>query len=171
MLLLLFADDHHYQPTTHHPQIHELETTVCDYDANQDVLQTRMCVHAPLLQQQQHAIFHSNQLVEGLQTLATQRDAVDMQVPMELLRYLDDGGNPDSFTTEVFSRAQADNQQAKGRVDALRCAMVVLRSTHHHIHTYPQQAARHAGAALGRRGSRRCQPTAESRTRHIALMM
>lgn len=25
-------------------QIHELETTVCDYDANQDVLQTRVYV-------------------------------------------------------------------------------------------------------------------------------
>lgn len=63
---------------------------------------------------------HSTQFVDGLRTLSTQRGAVDLQVPAELLRYLDDGGNPDAFTTEVFSRAHADNQQAKGRVDALR---------------------------------------------------
>lgn len=89
---------------------------------------------------------HSNQLVEGLHTLSTQRGAVDLQVPVELLRYLDDGGNPDAFTTEVFSRAHADNQQAKGRVDALRCVATVLTTR---AMFSAQEAARHTGQALG----------------------
>eukprot|EP00884_Botryococcus_braunii_P013808 jgi/Botrbrau1/22428/Bobra.0091s0030.1 len=34
-------------------------------------------------------------------------------------RYLDEGGNPDEFTTEVFHRANRGNQLAKGKSDAL----------------------------------------------------
>lgn len=91
-----------------------------------------------------HHAAHSTQLVDGLHTLAGQRSAVDLQVPVELLRYLDDGGNPDAFTTEMFSRAHADNQQAKGRVDALRCVPWRWMHTHCRYRVKLQEVARHA---------------------------
>ncbi len=107
-------------------QIHELESTICDYDGNQDVLQDRVYVHfnsTPCATVTHHLVCfqpHRTQLTNNLRVLALQRDAVDFYIPMELLRYLDDGGNPDSFTTEAFERAQEDNQIAKGRIDALQ---------------------------------------------------
>lgn len=120
------AADGCYAPHHHSwTQIHELESTICDYDGNQDVLHDRVYVHN-LSRNQNHChpplIFSlsRSQLAANLRTLASQRDAVDLYIPMELLRYLDDGGNPDSFTTEAFERAQEDNQLAKGRIDALQ---------------------------------------------------
>ena len=56
--------------------------------------------------------------------LAEQRGSLAVEVPVELLKYVDEGGNPDAFTAEVFRRANRGNQLARGRVQAfarLRC--------------------------------------------------
>ena len=37
-------------------------------------------------------------------------------------RYVDGGGNPDTFTSDVFKAALKENQGAKGKVQAVRCA-------------------------------------------------
>ena len=66
-----------------------------------------------------------NGLVAGLGELQAAREAVAVDVPVELLQYVDGGGNPDAFTADVFRRANRGNQLAKGRVQALagfRCA-------------------------------------------------
>ena len=62
----------------------------------------------------------------GLRELQAAREAVAVDVPVELLQYVDGGGNPDAFTADVFRRANRGNQLAKGRVQALagfRCAL------------------------------------------------
>ncbi len=56
----------------------------------------------------------------GLRELGEAREAVEVEVPVELLQYVDGGGNPDAFTADVFHRANRGNQLAKGRVQALR---------------------------------------------------
>lgn len=35
-------------------------------------------------------------------------------------RYIDEGGNPDSYTAEVFERANKANQLSKGKVESLQ---------------------------------------------------
>ena len=42
------------------------------------------------------------------------------EVPVELLRYLDDGGNPDVFVAEVVRSCQAANEASRGKVVAFR---------------------------------------------------
>jgi hypothetical protein len=61
----------------------------------------------------------SNGLVSELGGLAAQREALAAEVPAELLRYVDEGGNPDVFTAQTFTRANRGNQLAKGKVKAL----------------------------------------------------
>ncbi|GAX84146.1 hypothetical protein CEUSTIGMA_g11569.t1 [Chlamydomonas eustigma] len=43
----------------------------------------------------------------------------DLKVPVNMLRYMDDGGIPDSYTAETFKAALADNQASKGKVQAI----------------------------------------------------
>ncbi len=50
--------------------------------------------------------------------LSSHREALAVDVPVELLRYIDEGGNPDAFTSEIFNRANRSNQLAKGKVEA-----------------------------------------------------
>jgi len=42
------------------------------------------------------------------------------EVPLELLQYLDDGGNPDIFMKDVMRSVVAANQASKGKVLAFR---------------------------------------------------
>jgi hypothetical protein len=58
--------------------------------------------------------------VAGLAELGGAREAVAVDVPVELLQFVDGGGNPDAFTADVFRRANRGNQLAKGRAAALR---------------------------------------------------
>jgi hypothetical protein len=43
----------------------------------------------------------------------------DLKVPLNMLRYMDDGGIPDAYTSETFKAALADNQASKGKVQAI----------------------------------------------------
>lgn len=62
---------------------------------------------------------YRNGLISELGTLSSQREALAVEVPVELLKYIDEGGNPDVFTAEVFELANRANQLAKGKVEAL----------------------------------------------------
>ena len=42
---------------------------------------------------------------------------------IEPLRHVDSGGNPDTFTSDVFRAALRANQGAKGKVQAVRCSL------------------------------------------------
>lgn len=72
-----------------------------------------------------------NGLVGELGGLAEQRESLAVEVPVELLRYVDEGGNPDVFTAETFRRANRGNQLAKGRVQAFAQLRCVRPHPHH----------------------------------------
>ena len=55
---------------------------------------------------------------KDLQTLEQKRDLLAVDVPIDLLRAIDEGGNPDVFTAEVFERANRANQLSKGKAEA-----------------------------------------------------
>jgi hypothetical protein len=71
----------------------------------------------------------SNEYVGGLSALhaaaASLRrlpgGALPVEVPAELLSYLDDGGNPDVFLVDVMRSCQAAAQAGKGKVEGFRC--------------------------------------------------
>ena len=67
-------------------------------------------------------------LVAELEELSALRETVNVEVPVDLLRCVDEGGSPDLFTAEIFRRANRANQLAKGKAEALRgfrCALLV----------------------------------------------
>jgi hypothetical protein len=43
-----------------------------------------------------------------------------LEVPMELLQYVDDGGNPDVFLADAVKAAVEANQAARGKVEGFR---------------------------------------------------
>jgi len=45
----------------------------------------------------------------------------DVRVPMDMLQYLDEGGNVNQYTAEVFKACDRDNQASKGKVEAVQC--------------------------------------------------
>lgn len=56
--------------------------------------------------------------MKELSGLAAEREALAVDIPVELLAHIDEGGNPDVFTAEVFQRANRANQLAKGKAVA-----------------------------------------------------
>lgn len=48
------------------------------------------------------------------------RNGAPYEIPVELLTYVDDGGNPDAFIVDVIRSAAAANEAAKGKVEAFR---------------------------------------------------
>lgn len=64
------------------------------------------------------------------------------EAPVELLRYVDDGGNPDAFIVEVIRSAAAANEAARGKVlagSALRQGVTEDVARH-----FPETAAAYA---------------------------
>ena len=61
----------------------------------------------------------SSSLHRALGALASHRAAANVDVPVEILAVVDDGGSPDAFTSAAFRRGNRANQLAKGKADAL----------------------------------------------------
>ena len=67
-----------------------------------------------------------NSYITSLQSLhasgtsLAQSNGAPFEVPVELLKYIDDGGNPDNFIVDVVRSASVANEAAKGKVDAFR---------------------------------------------------
>ena len=62
---------------------------------------------------------------KDLQSLEQKRDLLAVDVPVDLLRAIDEGGNPDVFTAQIFEHANRANQLSKGKAEAFasfRCA-------------------------------------------------
>ncbi|CAL5229814.1 g13215 [Coccomyxa viridis] len=82
-------------------QIQELEASVSNYGGDPDTL-----------------IHQLEKFQKDLQTLEQKRDLLAVDVPVDLLRAIYEGGNPDVFTAEVFERANRANQLSKGKAEA-----------------------------------------------------
>lgn len=85
-------------------KIHELESTVRAYPPNgAEILEDRF-----------------TKFLEELKELKKQSEGLGNRIPIDLLRYVDEGGNPDVYTKEVFKAAYRDNQLVKGKIVSLR---------------------------------------------------
>ena len=65
-------------------------------------------------------------LHKDLQSLEEKRELLAVDVPVDLLRTIDEGGNPDVFTAGIFERANRSNQLSKGKAQAFasfRCSL------------------------------------------------
>eukprot|EP00271_Cylindrocystis_brebissonii_P004920 TRINITY_DN16859_c0_g1_i1.p1 TRINITY_DN16859_c0_g1~~TRINITY_DN16859_c0_g1_i1.p1 ORF type:complete len:199 (-),score=32.96 TRINITY_DN16859_c0_g1_i1:312-908(-) len=86
-------------------EVHMLERTVQGYkDESQQLLLTRL-----------------NDLVSHLATIQSVADKCnDVQIPVEVVRFVDEGRNPDQFTQAFLKGCVERNEMTKGRVEAFK---------------------------------------------------
>ncbi|XP_033126088.1 mediator of RNA polymerase II transcription subunit 10-like [Anneissia japonica] len=66
-------------------------------------------------------------MVTGLQELDKLKSQVqDVQVPMEVFEYIDQGKNPQLYTKDCMEKAMVKNEQVKGKIDTMRKFKSVL---------------------------------------------
>ncbi|XP_038668733.1 mediator of RNA polymerase II transcription subunit 10-like [Scyliorhinus canicula] len=62
-----------------------------------------------------------NSMITGLQDVDECRQQLhDINVPLEVFEYVDQGRNPQLYTKECLERALAKNEQVKGKIDTLK---------------------------------------------------
>ncbi|XP_069770297.1 mediator of RNA polymerase II transcription subunit 10 isoform X2 [Narcine bancroftii] len=62
-----------------------------------------------------------NSMISGLQDVDKCRQQLhDINVPLEVFEYIDQGRNPQLYTKECLERALAKNEQVKGKIDTLK---------------------------------------------------
>lgn len=62
-----------------------------------------------------------NQMVTLMQEVDKSKNKVqDVQVPLEVFDYIDQGRNPQLFTKDCMEKALAKNEQVKGKIEAYR---------------------------------------------------
>ncbi|GMH35573.1 hypothetical protein BSKO_03441 [Bryopsis sp. KO-2023] len=69
-----------------------------------------------------------NQYVEHLDKLKNCSALLEDDVPLDLVDFLDGGGNPDVFTRDLFIGCVVANQESKGKVVAFRSLRDTLAS-------------------------------------------
>ncbi|XP_076370506.1 mediator of RNA polymerase II transcription subunit 10-like isoform X2 [Tachypleus tridentatus] len=68
-----------------------------------------------------------NQMVTLMQEIEKSKCHVqDIQVPLEVFDYIDQGRNPQFFTKDCMEKALAKNEQVKGKIDVYRCSSVFI---------------------------------------------
>ncbi|KAL4515806.1 hypothetical protein Ndes2526A_g00510 [Nannochloris sp. 'desiccata'] len=90
-------------------KITELETTITDFNGDNPALNLKLNEYTASLQSLHTA---------GMALLG--RNGAPYEVPVELLTYIDDGGNPDAFIIDLIRSAAVANEAAKGKVEAFR---------------------------------------------------
>ncbi|XP_067858012.1 mediator of RNA polymerase II transcription subunit 10 isoform X2 [Heptranchias perlo] len=69
-----------------------------------------------------------NSMITGLQDVDKCRQQLhDINVPLEVFEYIDQGRNPQLYTKECLERALAKNEQVKGKVDTLKLLIFLLK--------------------------------------------
>ena len=99
-------------------------------------------------------------LHKDLQSLEEKRELLAVDVPVDLLRTIDEGGNPDVFTADIFERANRSNQLSKGKAQAFAS----FRSSPPHI-----TPARMASLATGVSLAWLAWPTPGPGSRHMTI--
>eukprot|EP00850_Spirogloea_muscicola_P011917 SM000076S21738 [mRNA] locus=s76:7152:8656:+ [translate_table: standard] len=76
-----------------------------------------------------------NGLVKELAAVAEAADGCgDARVPLEVVRLIDEGRNPDSFTRDLLQACAARNQATKGRVDAFKVHFGLTVGARYRLH-------------------------------------
>ncbi|XP_054911858.1 mediator of RNA polymerase II transcription subunit 10 [Poeciliopsis prolifica] len=61
-----------------------------------------------------------NFMISGLQDIdKCQKQLHDINVPLDVFEYIDQGRNPQLYTKECLERALARNEQVKGKIDTM----------------------------------------------------
>ncbi|KAJ4957102.1 hypothetical protein NE237_013885 [Protea cynaroides] len=84
--------------------LHQLHLTVSSFS---------LASQLPLLQR-------LNALVSELDTMQGLAENCNIQVPMEVVKLIDDGRNPDEFTRDIINSCIARNQITKGKTDGFK---------------------------------------------------
>lgn len=61
-----------------------------------------------------------NFLVNELNEMQKAAQNTDIQVPLEVIRFIDDGKNPDEFTKDIINKCIQRNQTTKGKSEAFK---------------------------------------------------
>lgn len=56
----------------------------------------------------------------GLQEIDKLKNQVDVNVPLEVFDYIDQGRNPQLYTKDCIDKALTKNEEVKGKIDAYR---------------------------------------------------
>lgn len=84
--------------------LHQMHCTVSSFTANsQYILLERL-----------------NFLVNELNEMQKAAQNTDIQVPLEVIRFIDDGKNPDEFTKDIINKCIQRNQTTKGKSEAFK---------------------------------------------------
>ncbi|XP_074603770.1 mediator complex subunit 10 [Brevipalpus obovatus] len=68
-----------------------------------------------------------NQIVSSLREIDTHKDQIpDIQVPLEVFNYIDQGGNPQIFIKDCMEKALNKNELLKGKIDAYKRFKAIL---------------------------------------------
>ncbi|KAL4860169.1 Mediator of RNA polymerase II transcription subunit 10b [Chlorella vulgaris] len=89
-------------------KINELEAIVGEFNGNNELLHTKL-----------------NEYIQALGALEAVKDDMisggqPVELAVELIKAVDEGTNPDTFTVQLFRDSMALNQASKGKVDAFR---------------------------------------------------
>ncbi|KAI8325426.1 hypothetical protein GQ54DRAFT_308372 [Martensiomyces pterosporus] len=81
----------------------QISVTVNNYEsADEHVLQRRV-----------------ENLVRAYSDMHSMKDGLDINIPLEVLSFIEDGRNPDEFTRNFTERVAAENQFTNGKISAL----------------------------------------------------
>ncbi|XP_064640906.1 mediator of RNA polymerase II transcription subunit 10-like [Lineus longissimus] len=62
-----------------------------------------------------------NSMISGMQEIDKQKSKVqDVQVPLEVFDYIDQGKNPQLYTKDCMEKALGKNEAVKGKIDAYK---------------------------------------------------
>ncbi|ETN67202.1 RNA polymerase II mediator complex subunit 10 [Anopheles darlingi] len=59
-------------------------------------------------------------LVTGLQEIDKLKTQIDVNVPLEVFDYIDQGRNPQLYTKDCIDKALTKNEEVKGKIDSYR---------------------------------------------------
>mmetsp|Transcript_26583 Transcript_26583/g.43519 ORF Transcript_26583/g.43519 Transcript_26583/m.43519 type:complete len:139 (-) Transcript_26583:788-1204(-) len=100
----------------------ELEDTI------ESLRQISILVEGFRSESQEPLLLKLNALVERFQSLERLANESTVQVPLEVLSYVDDGRNPNLFTKDSIQRCIESHQRTRGKVDALSSFRKELRT-------------------------------------------
>ncbi|CAG0880664.1 unnamed protein product [Cyprideis torosa] len=83
----------------------------------------QICIIAGDFQPQGQPVFNQKiqSVIHRLQDLERLRYSVsDIQVPLEVFEYIDQGRNPQLYTKDCMEKALSKNEQVKGKIEAFK---------------------------------------------------
>ncbi|KAK9761151.1 RNA polymerase II mediator complex subunit [Basidiobolus ranarum] len=76
-------------------------------------------------------------LVNSYSQLNELKDSIDIQVPFDVLSFIEDGKNPDLFTREYVERLAAESHFTNGKIEAMKDFRGILENELNQ--TFPEQ--------------------------------